>query len=215
LQPLDVNVRDGHLGLCAEALRLRELGPEPLAPEKLGRFSFMGRKLSRPLCSGVSGAEGEWSTLSRSERMGVGVAPGRGVDEGVGTLFGDTCALRMRLEKMSLVCATAEGPSRYITAAMGAHAQGSIFKKNMAAAMGVQCGSTAPTLRFRTARLPTARGAAPPSPLERREKLEQLRALELGMTIWSAVLDEAPISVDNPYDLERARAHARRMGDPA
>ena len=28
LQPLDVNVRDGHLGLCAEALRLRELGPE-------------------------------------------------------------------------------------------------------------------------------------------------------------------------------------------
>jgi 3-deoxy-manno-octulosonate cytidylyltransferase (CMP-KDO synthetase) len=57
--------------------------------------------------------------------------------------------------------------------------------------------------------------AAPPSPLERRERLEQLRALELGMVIWSAVLDEAPISVDNPYDLERARAHARRMGDPA
>jgi 3-deoxy-manno-octulosonate cytidylyltransferase (CMP-KDO synthetase) len=57
--------------------------------------------------------------------------------------------------------------------------------------------------------------AAPPSPLERRERLEQLRALELGMTLWSAVLDEAPISVDNPADLERARAYARRMGDPA
>jgi 3-deoxy-manno-octulosonate cytidylyltransferase (CMP-KDO synthetase) len=57
--------------------------------------------------------------------------------------------------------------------------------------------------------------AAPPSPLERRERLEQLRALELGMVIWSAVLDEAPISVDNPADLERARAHARRRGDPA
>jgi 3-deoxy-manno-octulosonate cytidylyltransferase (CMP-KDO synthetase) len=57
--------------------------------------------------------------------------------------------------------------------------------------------------------------AAPPSPLERRERLEQLRALEMGMVIWSAVLDEAPISVDNPSDLERARAHARRMGDPA
>jgi 3-deoxy-manno-octulosonate cytidylyltransferase (CMP-KDO synthetase) len=54
--------------------------------------------------------------------------------------------------------------------------------------------------------------AAPPSPLEQRERLEQLRALELGMTIWSAVLDEAPISVDNPADLERARAHARRIG---
>jgi 3-deoxy-manno-octulosonate cytidylyltransferase (CMP-KDO synthetase) len=57
--------------------------------------------------------------------------------------------------------------------------------------------------------------AAPPSPLERRERLEQLRALELGMTIWSAVLDEAPISVDNPADLERARAHARSLGAPA
>jgi 3-deoxy-manno-octulosonate cytidylyltransferase (CMP-KDO synthetase) len=54
--------------------------------------------------------------------------------------------------------------------------------------------------------------AAPPSPLERLERLEQLRALELGMTIWAAVLDEAPISVDNPADLERARAHARALG---
>jgi 3-deoxy-manno-octulosonate cytidylyltransferase (CMP-KDO synthetase) len=53
--------------------------------------------------------------------------------------------------------------------------------------------------------------AAAPSPLERLEKLEQLRALELGMTIWAAVLDEAPISVDNPADLERARAHARSL----
>lgn len=53
--------------------------------------------------------------------------------------------------------------------------------------------------------------AAPPSPLERREKLEQLRAMELGMTIWAAVVDATPISVDNPADLERARAHARAL----
>jgi 3-deoxy-manno-octulosonate cytidylyltransferase (CMP-KDO synthetase) len=50
---------------------------------------------------------------------------------------------------------------------------------------------------------------APPSPLELRERLEQLRALELGMEIWAAVIDEAPISVDNPSDLERARQYAR------
>ena len=50
---------------------------------------------------------------------------------------------------------------------------------------------------------------AQPSPLERREKLEQLRALEMGMQVWAAVLDEAPISVDTPADLEQARAAAR------
>ncbi len=52
--------------------------------------------------------------------------------------------------------------------------------------------------------------AAKPSPLEMRERLEQLRALELGMSIWAAVIDEAPISVDNPADLERARQYARK-----
>jgi len=50
--------------------------------------------------------------------------------------------------------------------------------------------------------------AAPPSPLEQREKLEQLRALELGLHIWAAVADAAPIAVDTPADLEAARAHA-------
>jgi 3-deoxy-manno-octulosonate cytidylyltransferase (CMP-KDO synthetase) len=53
--------------------------------------------------------------------------------------------------------------------------------------------------------------AAPPSPLEQRERLEQLRALELGMSVWAAVIDEAPISVDNPADLERARAFAQSL----
>ena len=51
--------------------------------------------------------------------------------------------------------------------------------------------------------------AAPPSPLERREKLEQLRALELGLQIWAAVIDEAPLSVDSPADLEAARTLTR------
>ncbi|HZZ36873.1 MAG TPA: 3-deoxy-manno-octulosonate cytidylyltransferase, partial [Caulobacteraceae bacterium] len=51
--------------------------------------------------------------------------------------------------------------------------------------------------------------AAPPSPLERRESLEQLRALELGLSIWATVVDAAPISVDTAADLEAARAWAR------
>ncbi len=45
----------------------------------------------------------------------------------------------------------------------------------------------------------------PPSPLEMREKLEQLRALEAGMRIDVAVVDTVPLGVDTPHDLERAR----------
>ncbi len=47
--------------------------------------------------------------------------------------------------------------------------------------------------------------ALAPSPLERREKLEQLRALEAGMRIDIALVDTPPLGVDTPEDLERAR----------
>lgn len=45
----------------------------------------------------------------------------------------------------------------------------------------------------------------PPSFLEKREKLEQLRALEAGMRIDVTVVDTVPLGVDTPKDLERAR----------
>jgi len=44
-----------------------------------------------------------------------------------------------------------------------------------------------------------------PSTLERRESLEQLRALENGMRIDVAIVDSVPLGVDTPADLERAR----------
>ncbi|HEY5071672.1 MAG TPA: 3-deoxy-manno-octulosonate cytidylyltransferase [Caulobacteraceae bacterium] len=53
--------------------------------------------------------------------------------------------------------------------------------------------------------------AAGPSPLERRENLEQLRALELGLRIHAAVIAAAPLSVDTRADLDAARAHALRQ----
>lgn len=48
----------------------------------------------------------------------------------------------------------------------------------------------------------------PPSPLETRERLEQLRALEAGMRIDAALLDKAPPSVDTGQDLAAATAAA-------
>jgi len=51
-----------------------------------------------------------------------------------------------------------------------------------------------------------------PSPLEKREKLEQLRALEAGMHITVGRVDSVPMSVDTPADLEKARAMLVREG---
>jgi 3-deoxy-manno-octulosonate cytidylyltransferase (CMP-KDO synthetase) len=46
----------------------------------------------------------------------------------------------------------------------------------------------------------------PPSPLEQREKLEQLRALEAGMRIDVAIVDSVPLGVDTEEELRAARA---------
>lgn len=46
----------------------------------------------------------------------------------------------------------------------------------------------------------------PASTLEKRERLEQLRALEAGMRFGVGIVDSVPLGVDTPTDLERARA---------
>ena len=59
--------------------------------------------------------------------------------------------------------------------------------------------------------------ALPPSPLEKRERLEQLRALEAGMSIHISVVDTVPLGVDTEADLEKARemlATERRIPSP-
>lgn len=51
--------------------------------------------------------------------------------------------------------------------------------------------------------------AMPPSPLEMRERLEQLRLLEAGMRIDVSIVDAVPLGVDNPAALQKA---AQLMG---
>jgi 3-deoxy-manno-octulosonate cytidylyltransferase (CMP-KDO synthetase) len=46
----------------------------------------------------------------------------------------------------------------------------------------------------------------PPSALEKRERLEQLRALEANMRIDVGIVDAVPLGVDTPADLDKARA---------
>jgi 3-deoxy-manno-octulosonate cytidylyltransferase (CMP-KDO synthetase) len=49
--------------------------------------------------------------------------------------------------------------------------------------------------------------ALPPSPLELREKLEQLRAMEAGMRIDVAIVSAVPLGVDTPETLKKAREY--------
>ena len=84
------------------------------------------------------------------------------------------------------------GRALYFTRARAPHGDGALFHH-----IGIYAFTRAALARF---------VALPPSPLERREKLEQLRALEAGMTIAVARVDSVPLSVDTEDDLKKARA---------
>lgn len=79
----------------------------------------------------------------------------------------------------------------YFTRATAPHGQGPLYHH-----IGIYAYRRAALERF---------VALPPSGLELREKLEQLRALENGMRIDVSIVDTVPLGVDTPADLERAR----------
>lgn len=83
------------------------------------------------------------------------------------------------------------GRALYFTRARAPHGDGPLFHH-----IGIYAFRRASLARF---------VALPASALEKREKLEQLRALEAGMSIAVARVDEVPLSVDTPADLEKAR----------
>jgi 3-deoxy-manno-octulosonate cytidylyltransferase (CMP-KDO synthetase) len=83
------------------------------------------------------------------------------------------------------------GRALYFTRARAPHGEGPLFHH-----IGIYAYTRAALTRF---------VALPPSALEKREKLEQLRALEAGMSIIVVRVDEVPLSVDTAQDLAKAR----------
>ena len=94
------------------------------------------------------------------------------------------------------VVGTPVGPSRlralYFTRATAPAGEGPLYHH-----IGLYAFRRAALERFVT---------LPPSPLEQREKLEQLRALEAGMRIDAAIVETVPLGVDTAEDLAMARA---------
>jgi 3-deoxy-manno-octulosonate cytidylyltransferase (CMP-KDO synthetase) len=93
------------------------------------------------------------------------------------------------------------GRALYFTRACAPSGEGPVFHH-----IGIYAYTRAALERF---------AGLPASPLEQRERLEQLRALEAGMSIGAAVVDTLPLGVDTPADLERARALFAAHGPPA
>ncbi len=94
------------------------------------------------------------------------------------------------------VVGSAVGPRRlralYFTRASAPHGDGPLYHH-----IGLYAYRRAALARF---------VKLPPSTLEKREKLEQLRALEAGMRIDVALVDSVPLGVDTPEELDKARA---------
>ncbi len=129
-------------------------------------------------------------------------------DEGfaIATLASPITDMRERDDPsvVKVILSLAEGANRgralYFTRATAPHGEGPLYHH-----IGLYAFRRSALDRFVT---------LPPSPLERRERLEQLRALEDGMAIGVALVDHVPFGVDTPEDLERARAHFRGEEPP-
>jgi 3-deoxy-manno-octulosonate cytidylyltransferase (CMP-KDO synthetase) len=125
------------------------------------------------------------------------VAPLRGVGADIATLAAEIIKPDERTNpNVVKVVGTPVGEDRrlralYFTRATAPYGEGSLYHH-----IGIYAYRREALQRF---------VALPPSPLEIREKLEQLRALEAGMRIDVAIVDTVPLGVDTPADLERAR----------
>jgi 3-deoxy-manno-octulosonate cytidylyltransferase (CMP-KDO synthetase) len=158
--------------------------------EALGRIDPDGR------VSIVVNVQGDLPALDPSE-LGAALAPLADPAVDIATIAAEIHKAEERTNpNVVKVVGTQIAPGRlralYFTRATAPHGDGPLYHH-----IGLYAYRRAALVRF---------VGLPPSVLERREKLEQLRALEAGMRIDVAVVETVPLGVDTPEDLAAARA---------
>jgi 3-deoxy-manno-octulosonate cytidylyltransferase (CMP-KDO synthetase) len=143
----------------------------------------------------VVNLQGDLPTLPASDLARV-IEPLRDEAVDIGTLAAEIKRSRERIDpNVVKVIGTPVAPNRlralYFTRATAPWGPGPLFHH-----IGVYAFRRGALARF---------VALAPSPLEHREKLEQLRALEASMRIDVIIVDSVPLGVDTPEELERAR----------
>jgi 3-deoxy-manno-octulosonate cytidylyltransferase (CMP-KDO synthetase) len=157
--------------------------------EALGRFDPAGRH------DVVVNVQGDLPTVEPGTiRAAAALLEGGAAN--IGTVAAEIARAEERGDpNVVKVVGSSVGPNRlralYFTRATAPHGDGPLYHH-----IGLYAYRRAALERF---------VALPPSPLEQREKLEQLRALEAGMRIDVAIVGATPLGVDTPGDLERAR----------
>jgi 3-deoxy-manno-octulosonate cytidylyltransferase (CMP-KDO synthetase) len=158
--------------------------------EALGSADPTGR------CGIVVNVQGDLPAL-RPADIGAAVAPLRDAAVDIGTLAAEIGSVEERSNpNVVKVVGSPLSPTQlralYFTRATAPAGDGPLYHH-----IGLYAFRRPALLRFVN---------LPPSPLERREQLEQLRALEAGMRIDVTIVDSVPLGVDTAEDLERARA---------
>jgi 3-deoxy-manno-octulosonate cytidylyltransferase (CMP-KDO synthetase) len=143
----------------------------------------------------IVNVQGDFPTIS-PEAIKAALAPLWDRDVAIGTLAGEITEAHERTNpNVVKVVGTPIGPDRlralYFTRATAPTGDGPLYHHS-----GIYAYRREALEQF---------VALPPSPLEIRERLEQLRALEAGMRIDVTVIEDVPFGVDTPDDLERAR----------
>jgi 3-deoxy-manno-octulosonate cytidylyltransferase (CMP-KDO synthetase) len=146
-------------------------------------------------CRTVVNVQGDLPTLSPAD-LGAAIAPLSDPAVDIGTLAAEITRPDERTNpNVVKVVGTVIAPGRlralYFTRATAPTGDGPLYHH-----IGLYAYRRAALERF---------VHLPPSPLEQRERLEQLRALEAGMRIDVAIVASVPLGVDTPEDLERAR----------